>query len=76
VRILFDQGVPVPLRDAFVGHEVWTAYEREWSTLKNGDLLNAAEVDRIRRVIASIVNAVVAASPGTYCEVRIPRGNV
>ncbi|MEL7051146.1 MAG: hypothetical protein AAGM45_05110 [Cyanobacteria bacterium J06588_5] len=25
-------------------YEVSTAYEREWSTLRNGDLLNAAEL--------------------------------
>jgi hypothetical protein len=41
--ILFDQGTPVPLRDALAGHTVETAYERGWSTLGNGDLLTAAE---------------------------------
>jgi hypothetical protein len=43
MRILFDQGTPVPLRPLLVGHTVDTAYERGWSTLANGDLLNAAE---------------------------------
>jgi hypothetical protein len=43
MRILFDQGTPVPLRPLLVGHAVDTAYERGWSTLANGDLLNAAE---------------------------------
>jgi hypothetical protein len=43
VRILFDQGTPVPLRRHLTPHEVETAYERGWSTLKNGDLLNRAE---------------------------------
>jgi hypothetical protein len=43
VRILFDQGTPVPLRGALRNHEVSTAYERGWSTLKNGELLDAAE---------------------------------
>jgi hypothetical protein len=43
VRILFDQGVPVPLRRAFTQHEVVTARERGWSQLKNGDLLDCAE---------------------------------
>ena len=41
--ILFDQGTPAPLRLAFVGHTVETAYERGWSTMTNGDLLAAAE---------------------------------
>lgn len=43
MRILFDQGTPVPLRDFLRQHEVSTAFEREWSELKNGDLLDAAE---------------------------------
>jgi hypothetical protein len=43
VRVLFDQGTPVPLRASLTQHEVATAYERGWSTLKNGDLLDAAE---------------------------------
>jgi hypothetical protein len=43
VRILFDQGVPAPLRKWLAGHAVETAYERGWSTLTNGDLIRAAE---------------------------------
>ena len=43
-RILFDQGVPVPLRNALVAiGVVETAYERGWSTLKNGELVAVAE---------------------------------
>jgi hypothetical protein len=43
VRVLFDQGTPDPLRKHLTSHEVSTAYERGWSTLTNGDLLDAAE---------------------------------
>jgi hypothetical protein len=43
VRILLDQGTPVPLRTILAGHEVSTAYELGWSTLSNGELLLAAE---------------------------------
>jgi hypothetical protein len=43
VRILFDQGTPVPLRKFLNLHYVETAFERGWSTLKNGELLTAAE---------------------------------
>jgi glutamate racemase len=43
VRVLFDQGTPVPLRHAIVKHTISTAYELGWSTLKNGELLQAAE---------------------------------
>ena len=40
---MFDQGTPVPLRDALPAHAVSTTYEMGWSTLENGDLLLAAE---------------------------------
>ena len=43
MRILFDQGTPIPLRDMLAGHAVETARERGWSTLGNGELLAAAE---------------------------------
>jgi hypothetical protein len=43
VRILFDQGTPVPLKDLLPGHSVTTAYELGWSTLRNGELLARAE---------------------------------
>lgn len=43
MRILFDQGSPVPLRDFLSPHQVETAFERGWSTLTNGKLLTAAE---------------------------------
>jgi hypothetical protein len=42
MRILFDQGTPVPLRDALTSHVVET-YERGWDRTSNGDLLAAAE---------------------------------
>lgn len=43
MRVLFDQGTPVPLRHHLSAHEVSTAYELGWSSLKNGDLLQTAE---------------------------------
>lgn len=43
MRVLFDQGTPAPLRHALAGHVVETAYERGWSSLKNGELIAAAE---------------------------------
>ena len=45
MRILFDQGTPIPLRRHLTGHVVDTAFERGWSNLKNGELLDAAERD-------------------------------
>jgi len=43
LKILFDQGTPVPLRKFLNGHSVVTAHELNWSTLKNGELLTEAE---------------------------------
>jgi hypothetical protein len=43
VRILFDQGTPVPLRRSLTPHQVTTAFEQGWSDLENGLLLAAAE---------------------------------
>jgi len=43
MRILFDQGAPVPLRRSLAAHEVSTAWQRGWAQLSNGDLLATAE---------------------------------
>lgn len=43
MKILFDQGTPVPLRNLLSEHVVDTAYEQGWAELQNGDLLQAAE---------------------------------
>lgn len=43
MKILFDQGTPVPLRRHLTGHTVTTAYEKGWSDLLNGELLKAAQ---------------------------------
>jgi len=43
LKVLFDQGAPVSLRTHFISHHVSTPYEQGWATLKNGELLAAAE---------------------------------
>jgi hypothetical protein len=43
VRVLFDQGTPVPLRKYLVAHQVTTIFELGWSNLKNGELLQKSE---------------------------------
>jgi hypothetical protein len=43
MRVLFDQATPVPIRPFLIGHTVRTAAQEHWDTLKNGDLLIAAE---------------------------------
>ena len=34
MKILFDQGTPVPLRKLLPDHSIITAYERGWQTLE------------------------------------------
>jgi hypothetical protein len=45
MRVLFDQATPVPIRPYLEGHDVRTAVQQGWDTLKNGELLAAAEAD-------------------------------
>jgi uncharacterized protein (DUF433 family) len=56
VRILFDQGTPVPLRLSLTAHEVVTAFEQGWGELENGDLLRAAETAGFEVIITTDQN--------------------
>ncbi len=56
MRVLFDQGTPAPLRQSLAHHEVTTAYELGWSTLKNGELLEAAERADFALIITTDLN--------------------
>jgi hypothetical protein len=42
-RVLLDHCVPRGVRNALIGCETETAFQRGWAELKNGALLNAAE---------------------------------
>ena len=53
MKILFDQGTPVPLRDHLTEHSVATAFELGWSTLSNGELLDRAEEDGYELLITT-----------------------
>jgi len=43
MKILFDQGTPVPFRDHLANHQIETVFELGWSTLENGALLALAD---------------------------------
>jgi len=43
MRILFDQGAPVPIAAYLREHTVRTALQEGWDTFENGDLLRIAE---------------------------------
>lgn len=56
MKILFDQGTPVPLRKLLPDHSIITAYERSWQTLENGDLIATAEADGFDVIITTDQN--------------------
>lgn len=56
VRILFDQGVPVPLRTLLKAAEVRTAWECQWNELSNGDLIRAAEKEHFDVLVTTDQN--------------------
>ncbi len=43
MKILFDQGTPVPLRRHLHPHDIDTASELGWSRVENGELIALAE---------------------------------
>jgi predicted nuclease of predicted toxin-antitoxin system len=56
VRVLFDQGTPAPLRRLLTLHEVTTAHEKDWSQLKNGELLDLAEKEGFAILVTTDAN--------------------
>ena len=56
MKILFDQGTPVPLRRYLPEHTVDTVYECGWSELSNGDLLTIAEQNHYELLITTDQN--------------------
>jgi len=43
VKILLDEDAPLPLRTTLVGHDAFSTQYVGWASLKNGDLVQAAE---------------------------------
>jgi hypothetical protein len=43
MKILFDQGTPVPLGPFLSGHLIRTAWQEGWDRIENGELIQAAE---------------------------------
>jgi glutamate racemase len=56
VKILFDQGTPVPLRKHLTEHEISTAFEKSWSHLRNGELLQQAEDEGFEALVTTDQN--------------------
>jgi hypothetical protein len=53
VRVLFDQGTPVPLRNHLPHHTIRTAFELGWSGLMNGELLTRAEAEGFEALVTT-----------------------
>ena len=83
VRVLFDQGTPVPLRRHLTDWVVETAYERGWSRTRNGDLLAIAEANGFVVLVMTDMNmryqqnltgrriAIVALSTTSWPRIRL-----
>ena len=53
MKILLDNNVPRLLKRNLPNHQVDTAFERNWHTLTNGELLEAAESDQYQLLITT-----------------------
>jgi hypothetical protein len=79
LRILFDQGTPVPLRQYLADHFVATAFEMGWAELDNGSLLLRAEAqfdalvttDQNLRYQQTLTNGT---SQLSFCRLPVGRG--
>ena len=56
MKLLFDQGTPVPLRQHLLNHVVETAFEKGWNNIKNGELLIMAEAEDFDGLITTDQN--------------------
>lgn len=56
MKLLFDQGTPVPLRQYLKPHSVETAYARGWGNIRNGDLLSRAEAEGFDALVTTDQN--------------------
>ena len=88
MRILFDQGTPVPLRRFLTDHNVATAYERGWSSVTNGDLIRLAELNGFELLITTDTNlryqqnlqgrslAILVLTTTSWPRIRLATGNI
>ncbi len=56
MKIIFDQCAPAPLRHWIAGRSADTAFERRWSDLRNGDLLDRIEKEGCELLITTDQN--------------------
>ncbi len=51
MRLLLDECVPRPLKRELAGHQVSTVVEMEWSSKRNGELLDLLQVERFDAIL-------------------------
>ena len=56
MRVLFDQGTPLPLRTHLSDHQISSAYELGWGSLQNGELLQQAEAQGFEVLVTTDQN--------------------
>ena len=56
MKILFDQGTPLPLRAFLCNHDVFTLNYLGWSELANGQLLNKAQSENFACLVTTDQN--------------------
>ena len=56
MKILLDECVPVQVRNALVGHDVFTAQKMGWSGFSNGALLQRSEQESFELFIVADKN--------------------
>jgi len=56
MKILLDECVPVQIRDALPGHEIYSATDPQWRGLSNGELLRLAEQQEFQLIVVADKN--------------------
>jgi len=58
LKLLFDEGVPLPLRNHLFGHQVDTVQSRRWRGKPDAEILTLAETDRYEVFVTTDRNMV------------------
>ena len=56
MRVLFDQGTPLPIKPYLAAHDVTVSADLGWDRLRNGELLNAAENEHFQVLLTTDKN--------------------
>jgi hypothetical protein len=74
MRVLLDNGTPRGISKALAGHLVEEARAHGWDTLRNGDLLDAAESARFEVFVTTDQNIRMSSSSRSGTSATISAG--